>query len=177
VLTPDTPSASRPNPDLQRFSLTSGMTISGAAVTPDSCLSDFAGNGYPCPSMAVPEEKPTPITPITFSDEQKPKAVEWVTHYTFSRVVKTYPIQEHELLALDDLGRNSALWTAIGSAALALVGSCVWSMLQSPHSISTEVKGFTALLLFVSAASFIIGRLYGKRRKARLEKIMNECQD
>jgi hypothetical protein len=126
--------------------------------------------------MAVPEEKPTPITPITFSDEEKPKAVEWVTHYTFSRIVKTYPIQEHELLALDDLGRNSTLWTAIGSATLALVGSCVWSMLQSPDSINAGAKGFTGLLLFVSAASFIIGRSYGKRRKSRLEKIMNECQ-
>jgi len=130
-----------------------------------------------CHSMALPEEGPTPITPITLSDQQKPKAVEWVTHYTFSRIVKTYPIQEHELLALDDLGRNSTLWTAIGSAALALVGSCGWSMLQSPDSISTGAKGFAALLLFVSAASFIISRLYGKRRKSRLEKIMNECQD
>jgi hypothetical protein len=127
--------------------------------------------------MAVPEQEPSLITPRVLSDAEKPKAVEWVTHYTFSRIVKTYPIQEHELLALDDLGRNSTLWTAIGSATLALVGGCLWSMFQSSDSISAGAKGFAVLLLFVSAASFMIGRAYGKRRRSRLEKIMNECHE
>ena len=92
-----------------------------------------------------------------------------------SRTVKTYPIQEHELLALDDLGRNSTLWTAIGAATLALVASCVWSMLQNSDKVTPGAEGFAALLFFVSVASFLIGCSYGKRRKSRLEKIMTEC--
>ena len=92
-----------------------------------------------------------------------------------SRTVKTYPIQEHELLALDDLGRNSTLWTSIGAATLALFGSCIWSTLQNPDKVTPGAEGFAALLFFVSMASFIIGCSYGKRRKSRLEKIMAEC--
>lgn len=96
-----------------------------------------------------------------------------------SRTVKTYPIQEHELLALDDLGRNSTLWTAISAGAIAVLASCVWSMiqLQAPATVSYGEKGFMLLLAVVSIVSFMIGRSYSKRRKSRLEKIMNECQD
>ena len=93
-----------------------------------------------------------------------------------SRTVKTYPIQEHELLALDDLGRNSTLWTAIGSASLALGVSCVWGMIQTPGPISNGEIGFMVLLFVVCIGAFLMGGSYGKRRKSRLEKIMNECQ-
>jgi len=92
--------------------------------------------------------------------------------------VKTYPIQEHELYALDDLGRNSTLWTAISAGAFAILASCVWSMiqLQPPATLSKGEIGFMVLLAVVSVVSFLIGRSYGKKRKSRLEKIMNECQ-
>ena len=94
-----------------------------------------------------------------------------------SRTVKTYPIQEHELYALDDLGRNSTLWTDIGSASMALLASCVWDMIQQqpPVPISNGEKGFMALLLFVAVAAFVMGGAYGRRRKSRLQKIMTEC--
>ena len=92
-----------------------------------------------------------------------------------SRTVKTYPIQEHELSALDDLGRNSTLWTAIGSASLALLASCVWDMLHASTPASDGEKGFMVLLAVVSIASFWMGGAYGRRRKSRLEKIMSEC--
>jgi hypothetical protein len=96
-----------------------------------------------------------------------------------SRTVKTYPIQEHELLALDDLGRNSTLWTAIGSASLALFAGCIWDMIQMqpPAAASTGAQGFALLLLGVSVVAFWMGRSYGKKRESRLEKIMKECND
>jgi hypothetical protein len=94
-----------------------------------------------------------------------------------SRTVKTYPIQEHELYALDDLGRNATLWTAISAGGFALLASCVWSMiqLQPPAKISNGEVGFMVLLAVVTVVSFLIGKSYGKKRKSRLEKIMNEC--
>lgn len=69
-----------------------------------------------------------------------------------SRTVKTYPIQEHELYALDDLGGNATLWAAIGSATTALFASCVWDMIQMqpPAHVTAGAKGFAALLFVVS---------------------------
>jgi hypothetical protein len=95
-----------------------------------------------------------------------------------SRTVKTYPIQEHELYALDDLGKNSTLWTAISAATLALFASCVWDMIQLPAvaTLSNGEKGFMGLLLVVTIGAFLMGRSYGKKRKSRLKKIMDECE-
>lgn len=92
------------------------------------------------------------------------------------RMVKIYPIQEHELLALDDLGRHSTLWTAIGTGALSFSASCFWSMSQNASSSEPAPKALAWLLLVISFASFIAGFSYGKRRKSRLEKIIAECQ-
>jgi hypothetical protein len=94
-----------------------------------------------------------------------------------SRTVKTYPIQEHELYALDDLGGNSTLWAAICSASVTLLVSCVWGMLQTrpPNVISNGEKGFIALLAVIAVVSFLFSRSYSKKRKTRLERIMSEC--
>src|SRR5690242_10357074 len=87
-----------------------------------------------------------------------------------SRTVKTYPIQEHELYALEDLGRNSTLWTAISAGSFALLASCAWSMiqLQSPATVSKGEIGFMLLLGAVAVIAFLIGRSYGKKKKSRL---------
>lgn len=93
-----------------------------------------------------------------------------------SRTVKTYPIQEHELDSLDDLGRNSTLWTSIGWGALAFLANCVWSSVQSPSLPSMGQAAFMLLLLAVGIVALIVGSRYAKRRKSRLAKIMEECE-
>ena len=124
------------------------------------------------PSKIVPSEKENVIVSV----EPHSGAIYHALHV--SRTVRTYPIQEHELYALDDLGGNSTLWTAIGSAASALFVSCVWTMIctQPPATTTNAEKGFALLLLVVAFGAFIIGASYRKKRKSRLEKIMSECE-
>src|SRR5262249_38913966 len=114
--------------------------------------------------MATEPQTISPKKQIVTSDEKTVSvSVEAPTGAMYhalhvSRTVKTYPIQEHELLALDDLGRNSTLWTAISAAAVTLLASCVWSMIQKEPkaTISRGEIGFMLLLGVVTVIAFFI---------------------
>lgn len=128
---------------------------------------------------AVPSQKslvvPAEAKSVTVVESHEGGAMYHPLHV--NRTVKTYPIQEHELSALDDLGGNSTLWAAICSASVTLLASCIWGMLQirPPNEISNGEKGFMALLAVIAVVSFFISRSYAKKRKTRLERIMSEC--
>jgi len=93
-----------------------------------------------------------------------------------TRSVKAYAIQEHELYSLDDLGRNSKLWTAIGAALFSFSASCFWSISQSTTTVEAGSKALATVLMAISIVAFGAGAFYGRKRKSRLEKIISECE-
>jgi hypothetical protein len=99
-----------------------------------------------------------------------------------SRTVKTYPIQEHELLSLNDLSGNSTLWAFIGTAALTTVVGCIWSMITATPVPAGVVQptnwpavGFLLLAIAICVVSYFIAFRYSRKSKSRLQKILDEC--
>ena len=95
-----------------------------------------------------------------------------------TRKVKIYPIQEHELTSLDDLGKNSTIWAAIGAGAVTLATNCIWDIFKStPTSpVSIEEKGFMWLMIAAFTVSSAVSWWYERRRKTRLQTIVSECE-
>jgi len=113
--------------------------------------------------------------PFALQTESRPGAVYHPLHV--KRMVKIYPIQEHELHALQNLSAEKTLWSSVASGALALLLGCLWEWSQLPKGASLG-KESTLLLVITSSVAvfgFMKAELNKREAKVRLKKLLEEC--
>lgn len=91
------------------------------------------------------------------------------------RLVRIYPIQENELRIISAHNNFVAFWCSIGSAALAMLASCIWDLCGKESASAQEI----AFIIFVIlGAIFSFGAAWVSRtnRKSELDRILDETK-
>ncbi|BCX48149.1 hypothetical protein HAHE_20570 [Haloferula helveola] len=120
-----------------------------------------------------PESHSGKITPKRGGISAPPPRTSYYEAIHCYRKVKTYPIQEHELSALDESNSNFTLWASLGTGFIFLSIGCVWDTV-SEWSFTGVRFFFMVLFGLAAGGSFWVSRGYKKQRENRLKNIKAE---
>ena len=94
------------------------------------------------------------------------------------RLVKIYPIQEHELKTIGICNLMVSVGCSVGFSCLTLLVSCLWSLIVATptgqEALSKTSIGFMSILVLLCIGAFIFAGAFQRMKSNQIQQIQAE---